>query len=105
MKSIHIAQRSFRTNQGKGRYGTLRELVESSLLKPDLISGEYHGYRFDIRPHADKYSAVATPLKYAQSGPSGTGSMSFFIDESGVIRGDEKKGAEATRSDEPFLKQ
>lgn len=44
------------------------------------------------------YDAVATPVNYGS-----TGKRSFFLNQEGVIREADKKGAEATASD-PVLK-
>jgi len=44
----------------------------------------------------DTFEAVATPREYGK-----TGKRSFFVDKSGVVRGDDHGGAPATVADKP----
>ena len=55
-----------------------------------------YGYRFVISTNAHGFEAVATPIEYGKSGK-----RSFFIDQTGVVRGDDKGGGPATIADKP----
>jgi hypothetical protein len=56
-----------------------------------------YGYNFEITVMGgDQFQAVATPREYGK-----TGKRSFFVDKSGVVRGDDHGGAPATAADKP----
>jgi hypothetical protein len=46
---------------------------------------------------ANKFVATAVPIEYGKSG-----SLSFFVDESAVVRGADHAGSKATISDPPI---
>jgi hypothetical protein len=54
-------------------------------------------YRFTITASVDQFEAVATPREYGK-----TGKRSFFVDKSGVVRGDDHGGGPATVADNPI---
>jgi hypothetical protein len=54
------------------------------------------GYRLSVSASGDKYTVVATPKEYGK-----TGRRSFFLDETGVIRGADHNGNPANASDPP----
>lgn len=98
-----------RKKAGKG-YGTFEELstpdekarervrgyrvtVEHPLSKAAL---DRAGYHFELRPAGDKYTLVATPKEYRK-----TGRRSFYLDETGLIRGADHAGEPATANDPP----
>lgn len=85
------------------RYGTLEELAAAGLLESALIDATDYGYRFQIRVRDDAYEAVAIPLKYGKTHYEGTGTMSLYLDNSGIVRGDDKQGAEATAHDSSLI--
>ena len=78
-----------------GNYGTLEELVKRSFVSKDLI--ENYGYRFDVIVSGNSFQATAVPIEYGK-----TGRLSFFIDESGVLRGGDHGGGAATSLDDPL---
>jgi hypothetical protein len=94
LRTVLSAQAVFKETQGKGRYGTLDELVSAELLDRETM--QRHSYRIVIAASGDKFEATAVPSEYGQ-----TGRMSFFIDESGVLRGGDHGGGPATVSDDP----
>jgi hypothetical protein len=47
----------------------------------------------------------AVPTKYGANAYSGTGSMSYYLNESGLIRGRDKNGEEANRDDPALMRK
>jgi type II secretory pathway pseudopilin PulG len=103
MRTIGSMERVYQATNGNGEFGTLEELRSNGSMDSKLANGTYNGYRFTVRvKHATRdtpasYEAVATPLSYGD-----TGIRSFYIDETGVIRFADKRGAEANAKD-PLL--
>lgn len=94
MRTVASAEASFKATKGDGRYGTLDELVSEGLLSKDLV--ERYGYRIEVSPFHNKFEATATPAEYGK-----TGRISFFIDDSGVLRAGDHGGGPATLADLP----
>jgi hypothetical protein len=94
LQMIASGETTYKSNVGKGKYGTLDELIAQKLLVKDFL--EKYGYNFEIRVLGDQFEAVATPREYGK-----TGKRSFFVDKSGVVRGDDHGGAPATVADKP----
>lgn len=94
LRTVAAAQATFQSTKGNGRYGSLDELVAEGLLNKGLM--EQYGYRIELAVLANKFEATAIPLEYGK-----TGRMSFFVDESGVLRGGDHGGGAATLSDSP----
>jgi hypothetical protein len=94
LRTINTAQMNHRTTAG--RYGTLKELVDSNLVDGSFSSGERSGYKFDVEPTngGDGFTTTAVPVQYGV-----TGTTSFYSDESGVIRGADKNGEKAGSED------
>ncbi len=101
LRKIHSAEATYQSMHE--RFGSLEELVGDGLVQAELASGDRYGYRFKVTLSVDDeqnrsvFSAVGVPARY----PS-TGRRSFFVDESGVIRGADSQGTEATRYDAPL---
>jgi hypothetical protein len=55
-----------------------------------------------VRVKNDSYEAVAVPIEFGETANQGTGGLSFYLDDSGIIRGAVKKGAEADTADPPL---
>lgn len=94
LRTVVAAEATFHATKGNGRYGSLDELVAEGLLSKDLT--ERYGYRIELAVLSNKFEATAVPLEYGK-----TGKMSFFVDESGVLRGGDHGGGAATISDNP----
>ena len=99
LKLIRKAQSVYRSHN-QNRFGTLQELHSADLIDAELASGTKDGYRFDVRAGQDSYTATAVPLEYDV-----TGSWSFYLDQSGVIRGSPTKGRTAGVNDPPIRYQ
>jgi len=86
-----------------GRYGSLAELSAQGFLPSDLAGGSKDGYVFEI-VNPDSYEAFATPLIYRDRKwrLKGTGKRSFYVNEQGVLRDADKKGAKADADDPPL---
>jgi hypothetical protein len=95
LRTVHSAEATFQATEGAGRYGTLDELVSASLLSKESI--ENYGYKIEVSAAGSKFEATAVPLNYGA-----TGRLSYFIDESGVLRGGAHGGGAASVADSPL---
>jgi hypothetical protein len=94
LRTVMSAEAMFLVTQGNDRYGTIDELISANLLSKETM--QKYGYRIEVAASGSKFEATAVPLEYGQ-----TGRMSYFIDESGVMRGGDHGGGPATISDQP----
>jgi hypothetical protein len=94
LQTVASAEATFQSAKGDGRYGSLEELLSEGLVSKDLL--QKYGYRIDVAVSANSFEAVAIPLEYGK-----TGRLSYFVDESGVLRGGDHGGGAATISDKP----
>ena len=94
LQMIAGAESSYKSTTGNGKYGTLEQLAEQKLVNKPFL--EKYGYNFEVTASGDQFEAVATPREYGK-----TGKRSFFIDKSGVLRGDDHGGSPATVADKP----
>jgi hypothetical protein len=92
LRSIGIAETQYQIDSG-GRYATLDELIAARLVG-DPSEGKLTNYRFAVKIKPGGFEATAVPLKYGVSGK-----RSFYLDETRMMHGADKKGAEATASD------
>lgn len=87
-------------NATTGNYGTLNDLRQAEFIDEALASGDKYGYHFvvykvDPTPTTPAtYYVTAIPRLYLKSGR-----RSFFVNESGELRGADKNGAVATDVD------
>ena len=93
LRMLHSAEAQATT--GEGNCGTLDQLVEQSLVTKELL--QEHGYKIELTVVGSKFEASAVPLEYGK-----TGRMSFFVDESGLLRGADRGGSAATIADKPL---
>ncbi|MGQ0763004.1 MAG: hypothetical protein ACT4OT_13460 [Acidobacteriota bacterium] len=91
---IANGEENYKKTAGNGSYGNIDELVEHKHLGREML--DKYGYRFVISTNGNGFEAVATPVEYGKSGK-----RSFFIDQSRVVRGDDKGGGPATIADKP----
>jgi len=89
LQMIFGAESTYKAGAGKGKYGTLDQLVEQKLVNKPFF--EKYGYNIEVTLSGDQFEAVAMPREYGK-----TGKRSFFVDKSGVVRGDDHGGAPAT---------
>jgi hypothetical protein len=92
--TVYSAEATYQITQGNDRYGTLDELVAANLINKDAIA--QNGYRLEVTASGNKFEATAIPVEYGV-----TGTLSYFIDESGVLRAGDHGGGAATAADQP----
>jgi type IV pilus assembly protein PilA len=105
LRTLHAAEATYQATRGAGKFGTLSELAADNLIDPRLASGTKNGYRFTIELTTDEmnypgFTVVGVPMTYG--GVEGSGVRSFYVDETGVIRGGDKFGRPATKEDLPI---
>ena len=71
------------SQQHGGSYGELSALISGGMLSPDAVDPKLSGYNFRITLGKDgkSYVAGAEPLRHGR-----TGKLSFWMDQSGVIK-------------------
>jgi hypothetical protein len=94
LQFIASIENQYKEGPGKGSYGSYQQLVDAKMLMPDQF--DKYGYKFEVTASGDQFEAVATPKEYGK-----TGKRSFFIDKSGIVRGDDHGGGPATVADKP----
>ena len=105
LRDVRAAERTFKARHD--RFGTLVELAEAGLLGLPPADRTSAVYRFSSSATANSYEVAATPTRrddaYAYVG------WSFFLDESGVIRGAPYGKADgyrvAGKGDQPIQQQ
>lgn len=105
LRTLHAAEMTFAASGGAGNYGSLTELRRAALVDEALVFSEKNGYRFIVvtRNQSSNNPAAVQVIAVPASYPK-TGRRSFFIDETGVIRGANHGGAPATIDDPPLRK-
>ncbi len=92
---IASSEAAYRTEKESGNYATLEQLITRGSLSKELL--EQHGYRIDLTTSGAGFEATAVPLEYSK-----TGMLSYFVNESGVIRAADHGGARASVADHPI---
>lgn len=94
LRTIANAEATYQSMHGN--YGDLDALAAEHLIDSGITMGPRSGYRFAAteRRNPARYEVTAVPVTY---GTTGTGTRSFFLDETGVIRA--HRGSEATKVD------
>ena len=92
LRSLGVAEAQYMADSG-GSYGNLEQLIEKRFAG-DPLRGKLTGYRFDVQVKTGSFQITAVPEKYGV-----TGNRSFYLDESNILRGADKKGISATASD------
>ncbi len=103
LRTVSSAEATYQSTSGYGNYGTLEQLGDQGLIDYILAKGHRYGYIFRLRvarasaKASASFETVAVPRRYGR-----TGLMSFYINETGVIHGADKRGAKATINDDPL---
>ena len=79
----------------KGSYLHLEELVTQKTISQEQLEG--HGYKVYVNLVASGFEVVAVPLEYGK-----TGKLSYFVNESMVMRAGDHGGGPATVADKPL---
>ena len=104
MITIREAEAAFRA--AHGRYGTFQELASDRLIQSSIATGVFRGYKFTlVVAAADSYEAHAVPTEYGANAYSGTGKISLYLNQSGLIRGRDKRGEEANGNDPVLMRK
>ena len=93
LQAIVTAEAGYAATSPGGQYASLEQLVAQGLMS-NPSQGKLARYRFDVKVTSRGFEATAVPETYGV-----TGNRSFFVDETRVIRGADKKGAKATAAD------
>ncbi len=106
IQSLHVvlnAQATYQSTTGNGAFGSLSELHKYGLIDYLTSRGESCGYNLTLFT-ANRTSnlpasfyVTAVPKQYPI-----TGRRSFYIDQSGIIRGADRNGQSATADDPPI---
>jgi len=105
LRTLHAAEATYQATKGAGNFGTLSELSAEGLIDSKLATGSKNGYKFTVELTTNDmnypgFAVVGVPMTYG--GVEGTGVRSFYVDETGVIRGSDKFGRPATKEDLPL---
>jgi len=105
LRTLHAAEATYQATKGAGNFGSLSELAAEGLIDSRLATGTKSGYKFTVELTTNEtnypgFTVVGVPMTYG--GVEGSGVRSFYIDETGVIRGGDKFGRAATKEDLPL---
>lgn len=90
MRTIARVEASF--HAAHGRYASLAELVDAGFLPND--PSEARMSQFFIEASENTFACYSVPTDYPASGR-----MSYFIDQTGKLRGSDRRGGRASVSD------
>jgi hypothetical protein len=97
LNMLNESEKQYRAEHG--RFGTLEEVGEKAGGEKvfrrffDMV-----GYKLEFTLSGDRYTATATPVEYGRGGR-----ISFYTDNSGVIRGGDHGGRPATVADNAWF--
>lgn len=90
MRALARAEQAYQTSHNK--YGTIPEMVESGELAVNPSSDKTS--QFTCEGSETEFSCYSIPSDYPR-----TGRFSYFIDQTGVLRGGDKNGGKAFSAD------
>jgi hypothetical protein len=89
-----IAHAEVTAKSEKGSYLPLEELVSQKAISREQL--EAHGYKVYVNLTGDSFEVVAVPLEYGK-----TGKLSYFVNETMIMRAGDHGGGPATVADRP----
>ena len=98
VRMITNAEFTYQSNFAK--YATLEELAANGLIDQKLGSGFKNGYQFAVTldsSNPEAFEVTGVPETYGS-----TGTRSFYVDESSVIRAGDNFGGPSTKMDQPL---
>jgi hypothetical protein len=98
LKQIRDGENKYRSKNSK--YASLKALATSHLLPEAIANQVYEGYRITLFSSDHTYKAIAIPVEHKV-----TGALSFYLDESGVIRVSSDATREPNASDPAIVDQ
>ena len=102
LRTLSSAEMTYQATSGDGKFGTLSELAAANLIDSKLATGTKNGYIFTLELTTNELDApgfevMGVPMTYGS-----TGIRSFYIDETGVMRGGDNSGKPSTKTDRPL---
>lgn len=94
LRTIAVAEATYQATKGDGHFGSLDELIAENLVSKDML--QKYGYRIEVTVSEKGFEATAIPIAYGESGR-----LSYFIDETSVLRAGDHGGGAATVADQP----
>jgi hypothetical protein len=94
LHALASAEATYKETKGDGRFGLLEELIAENFISKDML--QRYGYRIEVTVSGNGYEVTAVPVEYGK-----TGRMSYFLDQTGTLRGGDHGGGPATISDKP----
>jgi hypothetical protein len=94
LQMLHNAQESYKAKEG--RFGTLAELEAGKVMNDDFLRhtlSDAQGYEIKVSVSGDTFEATATPTGYPK-----LGRRSYYIDQTGSLRGADLGGKPASAS-------
>lgn len=86
--------------KAKQKYAPLDELIKLGGVSRELADGMVNGYRFavQVNANAQSFAVTAVPVTYGR-----TGRLSFYTDQTNLIRAEDKAGKPATAAAAAYL--
>lgn len=104
LRYIHSAQMTYASTYGNGAYGTFSQLYNANLIRFGFgLVDVYYGYSgtMVVTPatatQPPRFVIKVVPMQYGRGGR-----RSFYIDETGVLRGADRQGQPADENDPPI---
>lgn len=103
LNELYNVEYTYLLTFGNGNFGSLHSLRVTNLIDETLATGEKYGYLFTVWRgdsgirNSSAFNIVAVPQVYLR-----TGHRSFYMDETGVIRGVDNQGLPATVANLPL---
>lgn len=104
MRNLHSFEEVYASSFGNGSYGTFEQLFQAGLIRSDLVDYAARGFYYTIVYYNSvpgqvpaRFAIRATPQSYGT-----TGIRSFYIDQTGILRGADKQGQRADETDPPI---
>ena len=103
IRTLHGAQMTYAATYGNGNYTSFQNLYSVNLISAPLSAGSLGGYNYNYTyvpgtPNTPAtFTCTSRPISYGISGR-----RSFFIDQTGILRGADKGGAFANVNDPPI---
>lgn len=105
LRSVASAQETYAATVGSGMYGSIEQLYQAGLVDEMFYTApirHWHVYQVvtvaRTATEPAKFKIWATPGRYRESGL-----VSYYIDQTGVMRGADRAGAMAHEDDPPIL--
>jgi hypothetical protein len=100
LQLINSAQATFKARSGTGAYGSLEQLEKQRLIEGARAAATQNGYVFEVKLQAGNQGSPATFMVSAVPQNYGlSGRRSFYIDQTGALRGADKEGGPADVAD------